>query len=67
MKENYPCPCGGKLKWKKDEIIIDGVNCGLLDVEFCENCGEEYFPGEAMEIVETKLKKRVCGAFKEKK
>ncbi len=53
----YPCPCGGKVKWKKENVVIEGVECGILDIEYCENCGEEYFPEETMEIVEQKLKK----------
>lgn len=57
MKEtNYPCPCGGKIKWKRDKIIIDGINCGILDIEYCPKCGEEYLPEKSMEVVETKLK-----------
>ncbi|MBS3145485.1 hypothetical protein J4414_01655 [Candidatus Woesearchaeota archaeon] len=55
-KIEYPCPCGGKVKWKKDEVIVEGVNCGILDVEYCLKCGEEYLPEETMEIVEGKLK-----------
>src|SRR3989338_2743235 len=55
-KINYPCPCGGKVEWKKDSIIVEGVECGVLDVEYCSKCGEEYFSEETMEIVEQKLK-----------
>lgn len=55
-KPEYPCPCGGKVKWKKDKVIVEGVECGILDVEYCASCGEEYFPEETMEIVEKKLK-----------
>ena len=55
-KINYPCPCGGKIKWKKDRVVMEGIDCGILDVEYCENCGEEYLPDESMKIVEEKLK-----------
>ena len=55
-KINYPCPCGGTLKWKKEKIIEEGIDCGTLDVEYCERCGEVYLPGESLEIVENKLK-----------
>lgn len=55
-KQEYPCPCGGKVDWKKDKVIVEGVECGILDVEYCAFCGEEYFPEETMEIVEKKLK-----------
>lgn len=55
-KENFPCPCGGKLIWKKKKAVIDGVNCGLLDVELCHKCGSEYFPEQSMKIIEKKLK-----------
>jgi len=44
------------VEWKKDSIIVEGVECGVLDVEYCSKCGEEYFPEETMEIVEQKLK-----------
>ena len=54
----YPCPCGGKIKWKKDKVVVDGVPCGTLDIEYCQQCGEEYFPEETMETVEKKLKKQ---------
>ncbi len=55
-KLNYPCPCGGKIKWKKEHIIQEGIDCGILDVEYCEKCGEQYLPEESMLIVEQKLK-----------
>lgn len=55
-KISYPCPCGGKIKWKKDKVVIEGVDCGVLDVEYCERCGEEYLPEESLEVVESKLK-----------
>lgn len=51
----YPCPCGGTLKWKRETVVIDNVDCGVLDVEYCAICGEEYFPEESMEAVEKKL------------
>jgi len=56
MKKRYPCPCGGKIKWKKEKFVRDGVDCGILDIEYCEKCGEEYLPDESMEVVEMKLK-----------
>ncbi|MBI5390290.1 hypothetical protein HZB02_02280 [Candidatus Woesearchaeota archaeon] len=56
QKIAYPCPCGGKIHWKKEKVIRDGVDCGLLDVEYCKICGEEYLPEESMHIVEQKLK-----------
>ena len=56
-KMEYPCPCGGKVKWKKEKLVIDGIDCGILDVEICSTCGEQYFPEETMEIVQEKLKK----------
>ena len=55
-KYNYPCPCGGKIKWKKEMVVQEGIDCGILDVECCEKCGEEYLPDESMKIVENKLK-----------
>lgn len=55
-KENYPCPCGDKVKWKKKKVVIDNVDCGILWVERCDKCGSEYFPEESMQIIEKKLK-----------
>lgn len=55
-KIDYPCPCGGTVKWKKERVIQEGIDCGILDVEYCSKCGEEYFPEESLEIVENKLK-----------
>lgn len=55
-KIEYPCPCGGKVKWLKEKVVQEGINCGILDVEYCEKCGEKYLPEESMEIVEEKLK-----------
>lgn len=55
-KIEYPCPCGGKIQWKKDKIIQDGIDCGVLDVEYCIKCGEEYLPEGNMVVVEQKLK-----------
>lgn len=57
-KLNYPCPCGGKVKWSKEKTIQDGVDCGILDVEICDKCGSKYFPEESMEIIEDKLKEK---------
>ena len=54
----YPCPCGGKIKWKRDNVNVEGMDCGVLDVEYCQKCGEEYFPEETMEIVEEKLRRK---------
>jgi len=34
-KPEYPCPCGGKIRWKRERVIMQGVDCGLLDVEIC--------------------------------
>ncbi len=55
-KKQFPCPCGGKIKWVRDKVFIQGIDCGTLDVELCQKCGEEYMPEESMEIVEKKLK-----------
>lgn len=55
---DYPCPCGGKLKSKKDKVVIEGVDCGKLEVEYCEKCSEEYLPEESMAVVERKLKEK---------
>lgn len=55
-KINYPCPCGGFVKWKKEKVVQDGIDCGTLDVETCEKCGEVYLPEESMRVVEGKLK-----------
>ena len=57
-KLNYPCPCGGKVKWAKENIVHEGVECGILDVEICEKCGSKYFPEESMEVIEDKLKEK---------
>jgi len=52
----YPCPCGGKLKWKKKKVVWDNINCGILNVEYCPKCGSEYFPEESMQVIEKRLK-----------
>lgn len=66
-KLSYPCPCGGTLKWKKERIIEEGIDCGILDIEYCKRCGEVYLPGESLEIVENKLKEHSLWVCKEKK
>ena len=65
-KKRYPCPCGGFVKWKKEKIVQDGVDCGILDVEICENCHEIYLPEESMQIVEEKLKQAGLWGMKRK-
>jgi len=55
-KTNYPCPCGGKLEWKRQRVIEDGIDCGILDIEHCKKCSEIYLPDESLAIVENKLK-----------
>ena len=57
-KLEFPCPCGGKVKWVEKEVRIEGINCGTLDIEFCETCGSEYLPEESMRIVQQKLKEK---------
>ena len=57
-KLNYPCPCGGKIKWTREKVFQDGIDCGVLDTETCEKCGSKYFPEESMEIIENKLKEK---------
>ena len=65
-KINYQCPCGGKVKWEKEKVIQDGIDCGILDIEICEKCGSKYFPEESMEIIEDKLKEKgLWGSRKE--
>lgn len=54
-KLKFPCPCGGKIKWIREKIIQEGVDCGILDIEKCEKCGEEYLPDWSMEVVEKRL------------
>lgn len=56
QRKSYPCPCGGKVQWKKSQVVIEGINMGLQEIEFCQKCGEEYFPEETMDVVEKKLK-----------
>jgi len=55
-KIEYPCPCGGKVEWKKERIIQQGIDCGMLDVEICNKCKSKYLPEESMIVVENKLK-----------
>lgn len=66
-KMNYPCPCGGRVKWKRDKVVVEGIDCGVLDVEACNKCGEEYLPDEALEVVEAKLKDAGLWGVKRKK
>lgn len=55
--EKIPCPCGGFVEWKKENVVQDGIDCGILDVEVCPKCETQYLPEESMLIVEEKLKK----------
>lgn len=52
----YPCPCGGNVKWKKQRVVQEGIDCGTLDVEQCDKCSKVYLQEESMRIVENKLK-----------
>ncbi|SRR3989338_1799876 len=65
-KINYPCPCGGKLKWKRERFVREGIDCGILDIEYCKNCNEEYLPDESMKVVEGKLKEHNLWGVKRK-
>ncbi len=56
-KEKIPCPCGGFVEWKKERVVQDGIDCGVLDVEICNKCFTKYLPDTSMGIVEDKLKK----------
>ncbi|MBI2672359.1 hypothetical protein HYX16_05480 [Candidatus Woesearchaeota archaeon] len=56
----YPCPCGGRIKWKKEKVVYEGIDCGVLDIEYCPKCGEEYLPEESMKIVEEKIECVEC-------
>ena len=55
-KIEYPCPCGGRLRWKKERVIEEGIDCGILDIEYCNKCFEIYLPDNSLEVVENKLK-----------
>ncbi len=55
-KISFPCPCGGTVNWAKEKVVQEGVDCGVLDVEICNKCGEMYLPEESMRLVESKLK-----------
>lgn len=55
--KKIPCPCGGFVEWKKEKVMQDGIDCGILDVELCSKCGTKYLPEESMLVVEEKLKK----------
>ncbi|MBS3123033.1 hypothetical protein J4437_00195 [Candidatus Woesearchaeota archaeon] len=57
MKTNIPCPCGGFLELKKEQVLQEGIDCGILDVEICNKCLTQYLPEESMLKVEEKLKK----------
>ena len=65
-KIEYPCPCGGKVKWKKEKVIQQGIDCGILDVEICNKCKSKYLPEESMIIVENKLKENGLWGMKRK-
>ena len=54
-KIDFPCPCGGKIIWKKEKVIQEDIDCGVLDVEICNKCKERYLPDWSMEVVENKL------------
>ncbi len=54
--EKIPCPCGGFLEWKKERVIQDNIDCGILDVEICVKCKTKYLPEHSMLLVEEKLK-----------
>jgi len=56
QKLTYPCICGGALNLKKERVIQEGIDCGILDIEYCSKCGDIYLPEESMLIVEQKLK-----------
>jgi hypothetical protein len=51
-----PCPCGGWFGFKKDKVVQDGIDCGMLKVEICNKCQTTYLPEETMLVVENKLK-----------
>lgn len=55
--EKIPCPCGGFIEWKREKVIQDGIDCGILEVEFCTQCKTTYLPEDSMLVVEEKLKK----------
>lgn len=65
-KIEYPCPCGGKVKWTKERIVQEGIDCGILDIEICNKCKSKYLPEESMFIVENKLKENNLWGVKRK-
>src|SRR3989344_1810189 len=54
--KQMPCPCGGFLELKKERVIQDKIDCGMLEVEICSKCKTTYLPEESMIIVEEKLR-----------
>lgn len=57
-KIRFPCPCGGKIRWAREKVFQEGVDCGILDVEICDKCGTMYLPDWSMMKVEEKLKEQ---------
>ncbi len=57
MANLIPCPCGGRLKTRKEKVVQDSIDCGILAVELCSRCGTRYLPEESILVVEEKLKK----------
>ena len=58
-KISYPCPCGGKLEWKTDKVIVSGINCGILDTEYCKKCGEIFYDSSAADEIQKKSRELV--------
>lgn len=55
-QQKIPCPCGGFLELKKEKVVQDGIDCGVLDVEVCNKCQTTFLSEESMLVVERKLK-----------
>ena len=49
------CPCDGKTEYVNKKVIIKNINCGLLKVEICHDCGSEYYDEDVQKLIENRL------------
>ncbi|MBI2546132.1 hypothetical protein HYV81_03050 [Candidatus Woesearchaeota archaeon] len=50
-----PCPCGGAITWRKENVSVKKEMFRRLDVGLCDTCHVRYLSNDSADLVIDKL------------
>lgn len=53
-----PCPCGGTIFWKKENVNLKKELFRRLDVGICDICNVRYLSNDSADLIAEKLAKK---------